>query len=158
MNPKTISHNWDRQIIKDEELLKKGERIEKSEFGYNTANPQNYLVIKEMRDNLKKNLTKEEALIWQYLRNKKIGHKIRRQHIIENFITDFVCLRKKVVIEIDGEIHLQKKVEDELRTQRLRELEYEVIRFTNKEVLANIELVIQKIKGVLDQRNDIENY
>ena len=157
MDTKTNSPTWDSRILKDDKLFKKSERIEKNQFGYNTANPKNYLVIKEMRDNLKKNLTKEEELIWQYLRNKKIGHKIRRQHIIENFITDFVCLRKKVVIEIDGEIHLQKKVEDELRTQRLRELEYEVIRFTNKEVLANIELVIQKIKGVLDQRNDIEN-
>jgi hypothetical protein len=91
-----------------------------SQPGYITANPKNYLFIKEMRDSLK---------------NKKTGYKIRRQHIIENFITDFVCLSKKVVIEIDGKIHLQQKEYDELRTARLNELEYEVIRFKMKKYL-----------------------
>jgi len=47
--------------------------------------------------------------MWELLRNKKTGHTIRRQHIIANFIADFVCLPKKVIIEIDGKIHLKKK-------------------------------------------------
>ncbi len=118
--------------------------------GYITANPINYKLIKEMRDSLKDNLTEAEKVIWEYLRNKKTGYKIRRQHIIDDFITDFVCLSKKVVIEIDGKIHLQQQEYDGLRAARLNELGYEVIRFTNEEVFANPELVASKIKEKLD--------
>ena len=46
--------------------------------------------------------------MWEKLRNKNIGFKIRRQHFIDNYIADFVCINKKVIIEIDGEIHLSK--------------------------------------------------
>nr|WP_199200165.1 DUF559 domain-containing protein [Adhaeribacter arboris] len=65
------------------------------EAGYITANPLTYKLIKEMRDALKDNPTEAEKVIWEYLRNKKTGYKIRRQHIIDDFIMDFVCLRKK---------------------------------------------------------------
>jgi very-short-patch-repair endonuclease len=122
--------------------------------GYITANPKNYLLIKEMRDSLKNNPTDAEKLIWEYLRNKKTGHKIRRQHIIDDFITDFVCLSKKVVIEIDGKIHLNQKEYDVLRTLRLNELGYDVIRFTNEEVFANPQFVFSRIKENLDSKSD----
>ena len=46
--------------------------------------------------------------MWKYLQNKKTGFKIRRQHVIDNFIVDFVCLPTKLVIEIDGKIHLEQ--------------------------------------------------
>jgi hypothetical protein len=62
-----------------------------SQPGYITANAKNYLLIKEMRDNLKNNPTEAEKVMWEYLRNKKTGYKIRRQHIIDDFITDFVA-------------------------------------------------------------------
>jgi predicted helicase/very-short-patch-repair endonuclease len=128
-----------------------------SQPGYITANAKNYLLIKEMRDSLKDNPTEAEKVMWEYLRNKKTGYKIRRQHIIDDFITDFVCLIKNVVIEIDGKIHLQQKEYDELRTARLNELGYEVIRFTNEEVFANPELVTLKIKEKLDSKSDLQN-
>ena len=123
--------------------------------GYVTANLHNYPYIKEIRDGLKENQTDAEKIIWEYVRNKKTGHKIRRQHIIDNFITDFVCLPKKVVIEIDGGIHLQQKEQDELRTLTLNEKGYKVIRFTNKEVFANPISVATQIKEVLDARQTI---
>ena len=125
--------------------------------GYITANSSNYLLIKEMRDVLKDNPTEAEKVIWEYLRNKKTGHKIRRQHIIDDFITDFVCLRKKTVIEIDGKIHLKQKEYDEIRTLRLNELGYEIIRYTNEEVFNNPELVTSKIKICLDNKEDLQN-
>ena len=93
-------------------------------------------------------------MLWEYLRNKKTGHKIRRQHVIGNFITDFVCLSKKVIIEIDGEIHNFQKEQDEQRTIRLNKLDYEVIRFTNAEVLNSPYQVAQKIKAFLNNRPD----
>ncbi len=125
--------------------------------GYITANLAHYKLIKEMRESLKDNPTEAEKVMWEYLRNKKTGHKIRRQHIIDDFITDFVCLIKKVVIEIDGKIHLKQKEYDELRTIRLNELGYEVIRFTNEEVFANPELVTKKIKEKLDSKGESES-
>ena len=73
--------------------------------GYITANPYTYPIIKDYRKDLKDYQTEAELLLWQYLRNKKTGHKIRRQQIIGDFIVDFVCLTKKLVIELDGEIH-----------------------------------------------------
>ncbi len=86
--------------------LPEGERTEKVKPRYVTANPAIYKKIKQIQESLKKNPTKAEKIIWKYLRNKKTGYKIRRQHIIDCYITDFVCLRKKVIIEIDGKIHI----------------------------------------------------
>ena len=122
--------------------------------GYITANPKNYLLIKEIRDSLKNNPTQAEKLLWLYLKNKKTGYKIRRQHIIDDFIVDFVCLNKKVVIEVDGKIHLNQKEYDELRTARLNELEFRVIRFENEEVFLNPDKVANKIKFILESIQD----
>lgn len=123
--------------------------------GYITANAKHYPLIKEMRDRLKGNPTRAEKIMWEFYRNKKLGYKIRRQHIIENFVTDFVCLSQKVVIEIDGKIHLKQKVYDEMRTSLLNQLGYKVIRFTNEEVYKNPEKVAIKTKEVLDSQNSI---
>jgi Uncharacterized protein conserved in bacteria len=128
----------------------KYERTELAKPGYVTANPKTYKYIKEIRDNLKQKPTEAEDLIWQHLRNKKTGYKIRRQHIIDDFIVDFVCLSKKIVIEIDGKIHLKQKEHDDMRTYRLREIGYEVIRFTNDEVIASPADVANRIKDFLN--------
>lgn len=121
---------------------------------YITANPFTYPVIKDYRKNLKDHQTKAELVLWEYLRNKKTGHKIRRQHVIDDFISDFVCLSRKVIIEIDGEIHKFRQEKDNLRTIRLNTLGYEVIRFTNDEVLNAPYQVAQKIKTYLNNRKD----
>ncbi|HAS45214.1 MAG TPA: hypothetical protein DCS93_32320 [Microscillaceae bacterium] len=124
---------------------------------YITANPKSYDFIKQMRDYLKSNPTDAEKVLWKYLRRKQTGYRIRRQHIIDNFITDFVCLAKKLVIEVDGKIHLQQKEYDKMRTARLNELGYQVIRFTNEEVLDNPEEVQAKVKECLDDMRDSSN-
>jgi leucyl-tRNA synthetase len=118
--------------------------------GYVTADPLTYIYIKDFRNELKKNPTMAESIIWEYLKTKKTGHKIRRQHIIGGYITDFVCLRKKLILEIDGEVHLNQKDYDENRTRILNELGYDLIRFTNKEVIENSIKIAQKIKTILD--------
>jgi very-short-patch-repair endonuclease len=121
---------------------------------YITANPYTYPIIKDYRKDLKDHQTEAEYVIWEYLRNKKTGHKIRRQHVIGDFIADFACLSKKVIIEIDGKIHNFQKEQDELRTIRLNKLGYEVIRFMNAEVLNSPYQVAQKIKAFLNNRPD----
>lgn len=137
--------------------LPKGETLRREHPGYHTANAKTYRFIKDMQIELKANATQAEKIMWEHLRNKKTGYKIRRQHIIDDFITDFVCLSKKLVIEIDGKIHLKQKEYDELRKLKLNELEYEVIRFTNEEVFANPELVASKIKNFLETKADLQS-
>ncbi|MFM2292556.1 MAG: hypothetical protein RIS29_2369 [Bacteroidota bacterium] len=117
---------------------------------YTTADPFVYSHIKDVRKDMMDNPTCAEQIIWEYLRNKKTGYKIRRQQVIDKYMVDFVCLSNGLVIEIDGGIHLQQKEQDALRTQELNKLGYRVIRFTNEEVYENAAKVAMKIKEVLD--------
>ena len=71
--------------------------------------------------------------------------------MIDKYVVDFACLSKKLVIEIDGGIHLRQKEKDELRTLDLNNIGYKVIRFSNDEVFDNAELVAQKIKKELNE-------
>jgi very-short-patch-repair endonuclease len=130
---------------------------DKQKPDYFTSNLHNYRFLKEIKNTLKVNQTEAEKIMWELLRNKKTGHSIRRQHIIDNFIADFVCLPKKVIIEIDGKIHHKQKEQDELRTLTLNEKGYKVIRFKNEDVFTNARLVVSKIKEVLDNRKTIIN-
>jgi len=110
------------------------------------SSPELYGYAKGMR----KGSTKAEELLWQRLRGKKVaGLKFRRQHPINKFIPDFYCHEKKFVIELDGGIHNEKQQKDfdEIRTQILNEFGITVIRFSNQEVLNNIDMVIEKIVG-----------
>ncbi len=124
--------------------------IEEFKPAFMTADPLIYKRIKEIQEYQKNYSTKSERIIWSLLRNKKTGHKIRRQHIINRYIADFVCLRKKLVIEIDGKIHLKQREYDEFRTSILNKLGFEVIRFSNEEILNNSETIALKIKEKLD--------
>ncbi len=90
--------------------------------------------------------TVAEKIVWEHLRAKQIDLKFRRQHLIDKYIVDFVCLDKRLVVEIDGKYHEQNKDQDDIRTSVLESLGYKVIRFTNEEVIANIDSVIASIK------------
>ena len=90
-----------------------------------------------------------EVALWDLLRGKQLGEKFRRQHVIGDFIVDFVCLKKKLVIEIDGAYHFtpEQQEADKLRTKILEEIGYHEIRFTNEEVLFTPEKVIDTIRS-----------
>jgi 5-methyltetrahydrofolate--homocysteine methyltransferase len=122
----------------------RGENFKSSEL--NTTNKidwhQNIDHAKEHRSNQ----TEAEKIIWEHLRAKQLKFKFRRQHLIDKYIVDFVCLEKMVVLEIDGKYHEQIKEQDELRTSVLESLGFKVIRFTNDEVITNTDSVIKKIK------------
>ena len=125
--------------------------MESKKVEYNTADPRVYVHLKDARKELLLKPTCVESILWYYLRNKKTGYKIRRQHVIDKYVVDFACLSKKLVIEIDGGIHLRQKEKDELRTLDLNNIGYKVIRFSNDEVFDNAELVAQKIKKELNE-------
>lgn len=101
----------------------------------------------EQARELKRGMTKAEKSLWQELRGRKLnGLKFRRQHPFENYILDFYCAEKKLVIEVDGAVHdndIQKE-NDEMRTERLKEFGVRILRFRN-------EVVQNDIKGILAQ-------
>jgi len=96
----------------------------------------------------RKNPTEAEAVMWQALRNHFYGYRFRRQHVIHGYIADFVCLPKKLIIEIDGGYHQEEEQvqRDALRTSELNSLGYTVMRFNNDEVVFDIEPVLNRIK------------
>jgi leucyl-tRNA synthetase len=103
----------------------------------------------DARRDLRNNPTPEEDILWQSLRSSKSGFKFRRQHSIGNFIVDFYCPAKKLIIEIDGGQHLDKKEYDKERSNYLESLGFKVIRFWNEEVNKEMDSVIEKIKKEL---------
>lgn len=116
---------------------------------YQTADPINYTLLKTRQSQMKKESTEAERIMWQMLRGKQLGDKFRRQHIIGNYIADFVCLEKKLVIEIDGGYHSmpEQQAYDEERTRYLQTQGYTVLRFTNEAVVATPETVLNQIKA-----------
>lgn len=94
--------------------------------------------------------TPAEIKLWGYLRADQInGSKFRRQHAIGPFITDFCCVKQKLVIELDGGQHLEQAEYDSARTKYLQSRGYRVLRFWNNDVENNIEGVIISIQKVL---------
>jgi len=118
-------------------------------YAYQTANKIVWPHLKEFSKENRKNLTEAENIVWENVRDNKIGFKIRRQHPIDTYIADFVCLEKKLVIEIDGKVHQNQNEYDERRTFYLNQKGFNVIRFWNDEVINNIEGVVAKIKREL---------
>ena len=90
---------------------------------------------------LRKNMTPQERKMWNLLRNHNFyGYAIRRQYTIGNYIVDFVCRSKKIIIEIDGGQHNQPDEikYDKKRTEFLNSLGYKVIRFWNSDIDTNM--------------------
>lgn len=148
-NVKDTSATVQFKITDPSLTLPKGERTGKP--GYITADPTTYKLLRERQLELRNNPTEAENLLWKFLKAHGADEHFRRQHIVGNFIPDFVCLKKKLVVEVDGGIHRKKDVaeRDEDRTQALNEMGYKVIRFTNEEIFNNIEVVVSKIKDEL---------
>lgn len=117
------------------------------DLGVHTADPRLYGVLKEFAEENRKNPTEAESVLWNTLKAKGVGLKFRRQHIIEDFIVDFFCNEKKLTIELDGGYHRvpEQMKKDEERTARLQELGYTELRFTNEQVLCEIDNVIKEI-------------
>ena len=102
--------------------------------------------IFQKAEQLRLNLTIAERTLWERLNKNQLGNRFKSQHPIDIFIVDFYCHKYGLVIEIDGEIHLSQQEYDNGRTVELEKYGLKVIRFTNKEVINDIENVIQRIK------------
>ena len=84
---------------------------------------------------LRKTMTDAEQKLWHRLRAEQLGFKFRRQHPFSNFVLDFVCLEKKLVVEVDGSQHVDEQAYDTYRTACLQKAGYTVLRFWNNQVL-----------------------
>ena len=122
-------------------------------YDYNTADPFYYGMLKEYASENRKFQTDAERMLWRYLSTNKLGMHFRRQHIIGCYIADFVCLRKKLVIEVDGGYHSQSEqaIKDYYRTADLERMGFKVIRFRNEDIETNISLVLDQIFNKLSE-------
>ena len=97
---------------------------------------------------LRKNMTNQEKTLWYYLRKRFINnYRFRRQYPVGNYIVDFVCRKKNLIIELDGGQHNQNLIKDLdiVRTQYLESRGFKVIRFWNNDIDTNLEGVLNEI-------------
>lgn len=107
----------------------------------------------EMLDNakaLRSNQTDAEQRLWYHLRaHRFMGLKFKRQKPLGRYIVDFVCLERRLIIELDGGQHAEQAAYDQHRDAWLRSQGYTVLRFWNNEVMQQLEGVLEQIRGTL---------
>lgn len=123
---------------------------------YHTASPGEWHANIDKAKAMRHHQTDAENYLWQQIRAKKLGVKFRRQHPVGSFIPDFICLSKKLIIEVDGGYHndAEQQEHDKRRTDYFISEGYAVLRVTNEEVLASISTVLQKIEALLNDLPD----
>jgi leucyl-tRNA synthetase len=107
----------------------------------------------EVAQELRKNSTVAERLLWSHIRDNLLGVKFRRQQPIKDtpFVADFCCLTHKLIIELDGAVHNFQIEDDKNRQAELESLGYTVIRFRNEQVLKQLNDVLKSIQTFLDK-------
>ena len=113
-----------------------------------TADPTEYGLLKENAKANRRNMTEAESVFWSLVKGNALGQKCIRQHIIGDYIVDFLFRRSKVVVEIDGGYHFtdEQQKADAQRNEWLENKGYKVIRFTNEQVLFETDKVISVLK------------
>ena len=99
---------------------------------YNTATPDRYKLLREFAKKNKQYPTEAEKMLWEYIRSEQLWFKFNRQHIVGDYIVDFICLEKGLVIEVDGGYHSEYEQiqRDECRTEHLEDMGLKVIRLS----------------------------
>ncbi|MBO4840722.1 MAG: endonuclease domain-containing protein [Bacteroidaceae bacterium] len=120
---------------------------------FELADPLLYGLLKSFAQENRRNQTEAESFLWRQLKGNSLGVKFKRQMIILNFIVDFVCLEKSLVIEVDGGYHFKdKQMEwDAYRTEELEKLGFKVLRFRNENIISEIDQVLKTIQENLDE-------
>jgi very-short-patch-repair endonuclease len=111
--------------------------------------------LKTFRRELRNNLTPAEATMWKALQQKKLeGRKFRRQHSVGKYVLDFYCPTERLAVELDGAEHftVHGSLHDEERDDYLKSLNIRVVRFENKEVYNNLEMVLEEIKSYFREK------
>jgi len=104
---------------------------------------------------LRQALTASEQKLWAHLRARQLeGFKFRRQHPIGRFIADFCCLASHLIVEVDGDSHVERPEYDAARTAWLEGQGFRVIRFTNADVQQRLEAVLEAILAACEEGSD----
>ena len=112
----------------------------------------NYYTLKQRARKMRNNPTDAERILWYRLRKRRLNrYPFLRQRIIDGMIVDFLCRKTKLVIEVDGGQHDQRKQSDTTRTERLNRAGYQVLRFWNNDVIFNTESVLHTIDQTLKE-------
>jgi very-short-patch-repair endonuclease len=108
--------------------------------------------LKDFSRELRTHMTDAEKVLWLKLRRKQLkGYQFYRQKIIGDYIVDFHCPRARLIVEVEGGQHYdpEETAKDRVRDERLRNLGFDVLRFSDREVLVERESVMEKIYGKL---------
>lgn len=122
-------------------------------YGYTTTDGTTYQLLLEKAKKMRNNPTEAESLLWQYLRGNGLKEHFRQQHPICGYIPDFVCLRLRLIIEIDGGYHSEgeQQEQDKIRQDYLEKEGFSFLRFTNEEVLYDTDETIGIIKDTIEE-------
>lgn len=118
-----------------------------------TADPCAYELLKEYAKANRKNMTEAECVFWSLVKGRSFGQRCLRQHIIGQYIVDFLFPKSKLIVEIDGDYHKtdeQQKLDQE-RTVWLETQGYKVVRFSNEQVLFDTNKIIEQLKVSLER-------
>ena len=111
--------------------------------------------LKEFARKLRNNSTRSEIRLWQYLKGKKMmGYDFHRQKPIEDYIVDFFCNKLKLAIELDGYTHTFEEIveKDEIKQERLEKLGITVLRFSDEDIMKNMEGVLFVIRRFIEEK------
>lgn len=122
-------------------------------YGYTTTDGTTYQLLLGKAKKMRNNPTEAESLLWQYLRGNGLKEHFRQQHPICGYIPDFVCLRLRLIIEIDGGYHSEgeQQEQDKIRQDYLEKEGFSFLRFTNEEVLYDTDETIGIIKDTIEE-------
>ena len=121
--------------------------MEEEKRRWATANAYSYCAVENNAVKNRRPMTQAEEVLWQELRGTKLGVHFRRQHVIGTYIADFVSLKNRLIIEVDGEYHQlpEQQLLDAERTKYFEQKGSRVIRFTNAQVLNDLEMVMSRL-------------
>jgi very-short-patch-repair endonuclease len=106
-----------------------------------------HATLRDRAREMRSHMTPAELKLWSHLRGDQLlGLRFRRQHDIGPFIVDFYCASRAFIIEVDGDSHADQEKYDEQRTKYLRSRGLREVRFTNSDVLGNIDGVLTEIE------------
>ena len=149
-NSLPTGEGWGGALVGFDMLLNEPTKcLDHEDGGYREmAAPMNYELLRDNAKRMRKEPTEAESAFWNIVKSDALGVKYRRQHIVGSHIVDFICLEKKLIVELDGGYHFtdEQQIEDNLRSQDLKQYGFSILRLTNEEVLSDPESVVEKLQ------------
>ena len=141
--------NWSAGVPNQSPRPLQGERATPRSGAGRGGSLKRHIETRSRAKELRARLTEPEQRLWHHLRANRFGVKFQRQVVLPPYIADFASRNERLVIELDGDTHGETQAYDAARTRSLEARDYRVIRFTNADVMTNIDGVLQAIRLAL---------